>query len=473
MEKKDVTVLQQQVTLLRAEGKYKEAIGASYELIKLGNEMNSHKSLLVAYLNLAASYYCIGDIEEAFNNIEAYSEICRDRGDETDHLQLFNVLFLLYDYNKDYDRAKQTLAKSIELGEKLAKYNIISNGYSNLSHVLMLEEKFEEALHAAEQGLKIAKLHTPASPILEIRVSLNIALAYIGLGELEVADTLIKEIENQSVLDSFIREKSQSYILRGKWHVKQKNWKEAMESFNSAKELVVTYQDLYLLKTIQEERCKICDEMGDIQLGYLIQKEYISLLNEINQRELSLKAIKLEVKHHISEMERKANLDFLSGISNRSYLETTANDWLKKAHKENENVVCIAFDVDDFKTINDKYGHLCGDEVIKQVGKVCKETFSENDLIGRYGGDEFVILLYGETIEQSLLKVEKLKIALRKLHIESKSESLAIKTSIGVADNQKGQVKEFKDLFLLADQSLYLAKQNGKDQVLLYTAMHE
>ncbi|WP_456276594.1 diguanylate cyclase [Bacillus sp. AK128] len=468
MEQRDLLVLQQQVTVLRAEGKYKETIEACYELIRLAVEVNSHKSLLVAYINLAASYYCIGDIEEAFISIEAYSEICRTHGDEADHLQLFNVLFLLYDYNKDYDRAKQTLTKSIELGEKLEKYNIVSNGYSNLTHVLILEENYEEALTTAKLGLDMAKKHTPASPILEIRVSLNIALAYIGLGEMEIADNLIKEIEEQSVLDSFIREKSQSYILRGKWHVKQTNWKEAMESFNAAKELVESYQDLYLLKIIQEERCKICDEMGDIQLGYLIQKEYISLLNEINQRELSLKAIKIEVKHHVKEMERKANMDFLSGVYNRSYLETTANEWLKKANSENENVVCIAFDVDDFKAINDTYGHLCGDEVIKQVGTVCKSTFNEHNLIGRYGGDEFVILLYGETTEASLWKAEMLQESLKDLHIESQGQTLAIKTSMGVADNQKGQVKEFKDLFQLADKSLYQAKQNGKNQILLF-----
>jgi diguanylate cyclase (GGDEF)-like protein len=465
MEQKDVLVLQQQVTLLRAEGKYKETIEASYDLIKIGMEINSHKSLLVAYLNLAASYYCIGDIEEAFNSIDEYSEICREHGDEADYLQLYNVLFLLYDYNKDYKRAKQTLTKSIEIGEKLNKYNIISNGYSNFSHVLILEENYKEALEMAIKGLEMAKLHTPESPILEIRVRLNIALAYIGLGEMEVANTLINKITNHPVLDSFIREKSQSYTLRGNWHVKQKNWKEAMESFNFAKELVESYQDLTMLKTIQEERCKICDEMGDIQLGYLVQKEYISLLNEINKRELSLKAVKLEVKHHIKEMERKANTDFLSGVYNRSYLETTANEWLQKAHKEKENVVCIAFDVDDFKTINDQYGHLCGDEVIKQVGTLCKKILNDNELIGRYGGDEFVILLYGETIETGYRKAEKIKEALGELYIESQGQSLAIKTSMGVADNQKGLVKEFKDLFLLADKSLYQAKQNGKNQI--------
>ncbi|MBE4909230.1 diguanylate cyclase [Bacillus luteolus] len=468
MEQKDVHILQQQVTLLRAEGKYKETIEAAYDLIKLGVEVNSHKSLLVGYINLAASYYCIGDIEEAFNSIEAYSEICRNQGDEPDYLQLYNVLFLLYDYNKDYEHAKQTLSKSIALGEKLKKYNIISNGYSNLGYVLIREENFKEALEMAKKGLEMAKIHTPESPILEIRVSLNIAHAYIGLGEIEVADTLINEITNHPVLDSFIREKSQSYILRGNWHVKQKNWKEAMESYNSAKELVESYQDLNLLKTIQEKRCKICDEMGDIQLGYHIQKEYISLLNELNKRELSLKGVKLEVKHHIKEMEQKANTDFLSGVYNRSYLETTANEWLRKAYKEKENVVCIAFDVDDFKTINDKYGHLCGDEVIKQVGTVCKNLMKDNELFGRYGGDEFVMLLYGGTIETSKEKAEKIKKALEELYIDSQGKSLTIKTSMGVANNQKGLVKEFKDLFLLADKSLYQAKENGKNQIFVY-----
>ena len=111
--------------------------------------------------------------------------------------------------------------------------------------------------------------------------------------------------------------------------------------------------------------------MNDIPLGYVVQKEYITLLNEISDREIAMLAQKLEIKHSIATIEKKANTDYLTGLYNRSFIENTTNEWLKQASIKNESIVCIAFDIDNFKSINDEYGHLFGDEVIKQVSSVC------------------------------------------------------------------------------------------------------
>ena len=165
-----------------------------------------------------------------------------------------------------------------------------------------------------------------------------------------------------------------------------------------------SYQDIYLLKTIQEERCRLCDSMKDVHLGYIVQKEYIALLNEINQRELALKAQKLDIKHSVTELEKKVNTDFLTGIYNRSYLEVVTNEWLKKATDVNKDVVCIVFDIDHFKMINDEFGHLFGDEIIKIVSSTCLELIGENEMLGRYGGDEFVAILNQSSLDSGRLK---------------------------------------------------------------------
>ncbi|MFY0544045.1 tetratricopeptide repeat-containing diguanylate cyclase [Brevibacillus sp. H7] len=465
MKKEDLQLLQQNVTLLRAEGKYKETIEACYHLLRCGMELHDHKSILIAHLNNAASYYCIGDIEEAFASIGAYDEVCSKYGDETDQLHLYNVLFLLYEYNKDFDKAKETLEKSIELGKKLKKFNIISNGYSNYSHVYIVEENYADALEMAKMGLAMAKLHQPASPILELRVKLNMAEAYIGLGDFGASRSLIDEMMNDPVFDSFIREKSQFYMLQGSWYSKQNLYREAFESLTYAKELVESYHDVYLLKFIQEERCKLCERMDDIHLGYTVQKEYISLLNEISNREIALAALKLDVKHSLTAIEKKANTDYLTGLYNRNYLETTANVWLKQASERNESIVCIVFDIDNFKLINDEYGHLFGDEVIKQVGEACSKIMGENELIGRYGGDEFVVIVKGASLERGKKKAELIKETVENLQMKKDGKSVSIKTSMGVADNSDGTVMYFNDLFHAADVGLYKAKQNGRNQI--------
>lgn len=465
MNKQDLINLQKKMTQLRAEGKYKETLETGYLLLQCGMEQNDYKSILIAHFTNAAAYYCIGDIEEAFNSIGEADEICVRFGDDADFLNLYNILFLLYEYKKDFNRAKETLTKSIELGIKLKHYNIASNGYSNFSHILLTENDYSHALEMGEKGLEMAKLHQPASPILELRVRLNIAQSYIGLKDFDASGKIINEMKNDPILDSFIREKSQFYILQGSWLSNQKFYKEAYESLSIAKELVESYKDIYLLKVIQEERSKLCELMNDIPLGYAVQKEYIAVLNEISNRELSLTALKLEVKHGLTTIKKQAYTDYLTGLYNRNYLENTTNEWLKESTLNNESIVCIVFDIDHFKWINDEFGHLFGDEVIKQVSNAASCIIEEKDLFGRYGGDEFVVLLRNSTLKEGKKKAEQIIEVLRNLEIEKNGKVLSIRTSIGISDNSNAGIKNFSDLFHSADKALYKAKQNGKNQI--------
>lgn len=465
MEKQDLKLLQRKVTLLRAEGKYKETIEAGYVLLELGMEVNDYKSVLTAHVNNAASFYCIGDIEEAFDSIDNYTEVCTKQGDDLDWVNLYNVSFLLYETNKDYIKAKETLAKSIQLAEKLEKYNIVSNGYSNLSHVYMEEENYEKALEMAILGLEMAKLHKPESFILEFRVKLNLAKSYIGLEDLKASKSLIDEMIDDPLLETFQREKAQCYDLQGAWYTKNNLYAEAYKSYTYAKNIVEEYNDVNLLKTIQEERCKLCELMNDVQLGYIVQKEYIALLNEISERQIALAALKLDIKHSISAIKAKANIDYLTGVYNRSYLEGTANEWLEQASINNETIHCLALDIDNFKGINDEFGHLFGDEAIKHVSKACSSNLQENELIGRYGGDEFVVILKGASPEESLLKAEQIKENIRNLQINKGENSITIQVSIGIADNLGGKITSFENLFHSADMALYKAKQGGKNKI--------
>ncbi|KGR79443.1 GGDEF domain-containing protein [Ureibacillus manganicus] len=465
MELEELKLLQQRVTSLRAEGKYKETIETSQELLKLGLECNDYKSVLIAHLNKAASFYCIGDMEEAFQSIDSYSEVCLQYGDDVDWLSFYNVRFLLYEFQKDYTKAKETLYRTIDIGKKIHKYNIVSNGYSNLSHLFLVEENFEQALEMANLGLEMAKLHKPKSEILETRVKLNMAKSYIGLQKFVESKRIMDEITRSNILDSFIREKSQYYDLLGMWHAKLELYQEAFDAYTNSKQLVESYNDLYLLKTIQEERIKLCDLMNDIEKGYIVQKEYIKLLEDINDRELALTALKLEVKHSIRSFEKKANTDFLTGVFNRNYLESKVSELLNQASDKQENIVCIIIDIDDFKLFNDEYGHLFGDEVIKQVCKACEDILQKDEIIGRFGGDEFVIITNGQSLEEGKNKAMQIDEAIRNIKINNGGESFSITVSMGVADNQKGKITSFQELFHLADIALYEAKNRGKNQI--------
>jgi len=465
MEKEDLISLQRTVLKLRVEGKYEETIEACFELLEAGLTANDPKSILTAHINNAASFYCIGGIEEAFHSIDAYLEYCEDYGDEADRLNGCNVLFLLNEYNKDYPKAKATLERAIELGKKLRHYNIVSNAYSNYSSILATEEDFEGAHTMATKGLAMAKLHEPRTPILEFRVKLNIANALIGLEKMEAAELLVNEMVNDPLLESFIREKTQVHDLYGRFLMQKKMYPEALQAYDKAKELAESYNDRNLLKDILEKRCKLCELMGDMQRGYKAQQAYIDLLCDLRQHEVAMAAVKLGVKHRISTIERRANTDFLTGLYNRSYMETMTNKWLAEAARTSESIVCIAFDLDNLKSLNDTYGHIFGDKIIKRIGQACSSQIRSGDLMGRFGGDEFAIILRDLSIEEAHYKAEKLLEEVRSIKIEKDGIYISLTASVGLADNANGKIQTFTELFHQADVALYQAKESGKNRI--------
>lgn len=453
--------LQQEVSLLRAEGKYKETIDRGLELLEIGKAQQHPKSQLVALINIAACYYSIGEISQAFETIDAYQKQCHKHGDDEDFLQLYNVLFLLYEYYKDYNQAIVTLEKSMELAKALKRYNVASNAYSNMSHVFLEMGNYTEALEMAKEGLDMAKLHKPESPLLEYRVKLNLAKSLLLTGDMETSYRMIEEMSADPILETNLREKTQCYMLHGEWSAANGRLSEALQMFGKAKEVVGGYKDPYILKSVLEKLIELSEDSRQYETGFYLQKEYISLLNDLAEQELAKKALKLDVKHRLTETEKRANTDSLTGIFNRAYIEKKADEWLKSGIF----VVCIVFDIDDFKQINDGYGHLFGDEVIRNAATACLSLIGDNELFGRYGGDEFIILMKEATLEEGKKKAEQIRRTLHRLLEGKAGTNLTLKISLGVSSNENSDAQTFKDLFHLADQALYKAKQQGKNQV--------
>ncbi|MGO1058308.1 tetratricopeptide repeat-containing diguanylate cyclase [Planococcus sp. FY231025] len=467
MSEGNLVYFQKQTILNRVEGSNRSAVHAAYQVLEDSLESEDSRRIMAAYLRIGRVFFEAGETEEAFRYINAYKELCAASGDGIDWLHLHHALFELYQFTNDTGKAAETLEAIIALGQRLEKHNVVSDAYIGLSRIFLMEGNHAAALEMAEKGLQEADLHERESAILKLKVKLNKAEAQIGLWNFKGSEKLFEDMESSPALDEFIHEKTRFYELQGAWFAKQKKYEEAFDAYTIAKEMAESLKDLEQLKRIQEERCRLCELIGDSKLGFSVQKEYIALLTEIHNNELAKAAVKMEIQHNIAEYERRANTDFLTGLYNRSYIETTADEWLRKAAAVRENLVCIVFDIDDFKAINDENGHLFGDEAIKLVSRACSQIFREEDLVGRFGGDEFVIILKGASLEIGKHKAEQLTEALAAVPLDKEGEAFELTISIGISDNGAGAVKTFKELFHLADTQLYKAKQSGKNRIIV------
>jgi diguanylate cyclase (GGDEF)-like protein len=171
----------------------------------------------------------------------------------------------------------------------------------------------------------------------------------------------------------------------------------------------------------------------------------------------------------LARLTRQAHTDELTNLANRRALDERLDDEVDHAKRLGTNVAFVIADIDNFKSINDRYGHQTGDEVLRRVARTFADAVRELDLPGRYGGEEIGVVLPGTNLSGARALAEKIRKNLEELHITSPDgESLQVTASFGAAcfPAQAG----VEELVAAADAALYEAKRTGKNRVVTATA---
>jgi len=169
-------------------------------------------------------------------------------------------------------------------------------------------------------------------------------------------------------------------------------------------------------------------------------------------------------------LQRIVVTDALSGCYNRRGLNQLAEREVSRAVRLKKDLAVLAIDVDHFKRINDDYGHLTGDEVIREIGDLLRETSREVDVVARFGGEEFTILAPDSNDEGGLILADRVLHAFRAHAFRSLPPEVRVTVSIGVAAAPARDDEIAKTLFARADEALYVAKRNGRDRGVLWHA---
>lgn len=169
-----------------------------------------------------------------------------------------------------------------------------------------------------------------------------------------------------------------------------------------------------------------------------------------------------KLKEKSNLLEYQASHDKLTGLFNRNRFDEIYTKEIKRARRYENDLSIIIFDVDDFKMVNDTYGHQVGDEVLKEMSQILLNSVREQDITVRWGGEEFLVLLPQTNLEGAILAADKIRIAINEHSFTDKS--LTITGSFGVA--QLLDEDSEKDFISRADKFLYEAKRTGKNKVI-------
>ncbi len=162
------------------------------------------------------------------------------------------------------------------------------------------------------------------------------------------------------------------------------------------------------------------------------------------------------------QLERLSRTDSLTQLYNRGYWEECLEQEFKR-HKRYQSGACLVmFDIDHFKKVNDTYGHPTGDEVIRETARVVRESIRDIDTAGRYGGEEFTVILPDTDQAGASLFAERLRAAIEGLLIEYENNSLQFTVSLGIAELSE-QIDNRGEWISAADEALYHAKSAGRN----------
>lgn len=162
-----------------------------------------------------------------------------------------------------------------------------------------------------------------------------------------------------------------------------------------------------------------------------------------------------------------AEYDELTGISNRYHFNNQAKQALKYCQAKHAAVAMILFDLDHFKAINDQFGHATGDWALQQIVQMCKQFMRSNDIFGRIGGEEFVIMMPGCELDKATLLAEICRDAIVSIDCNSSEHNFSLSASFGVSGSELSGY-DLKQLLADADKAMYQAKARGRNQVVEY-----
>ena len=185
----------------------------------------------------------------------------------------------------------------------------------------------------------------------------------------------------------------------------------------------------------------------------------------------SLEEANRELQTALAREQTLSHTDVLTGIHNRRHLFELAGQKLAVALRYQQPLAVMMMDIDHFKKVNDTFGHAVGDQMLKSVTQIACAKLRSADVIGRYGGEEFVILLPMTNAQQAILSAERIRAGVAALRVPTEKGDASATLSIGIVEiNHELSMEAVEDVFRRADQAMYAAKQAGRNRVVIFSS---
>lgn len=196
---------------------------------------------------------------------------------------------------------------------------------------------------------------------------------------------------------------------------------------------------------------------------YIVKPVRMGIVKEVVKRACERIELQKQLMEATRQLQILAVTDDLTNVYNQRYFKERLTEEFERTQRYSQPLSCMMIDVDRFKTLNDTYGHLEGDKILKKIAQVIKESIRSSDLLARYGGDEFILLLPQTPSDKAFMVAERIKAGITDNFASSYQELGSLTVSLGISTIPNPEVKEETDLVSQADKALYAAKRAGRN----------
>ncbi|MEG0153270.1 MAG: GGDEF domain-containing protein [Cellulosilyticaceae bacterium] len=426
---------------------YKEALEKAFKGIKRIDQINSRRELKEAYLCINTAFQALGDYQNAVKYLEMYMALQKESERNKSHawvLKLDNKRAEIQatTYKLLYDQMEILSDIGQQITSNLDRSNILDIIETEI-HRLIQIDVFHVALCTQE------------------------SLEYI----LSIEDKVPIDVKNVSVNEDSLG----NYCVKSKKDILindiTKDYHKYFDDYTAYIEKVRSIQNRASEKVPQSALFTLVQIEGEVVGVMSVQSYRKDTYTNKDLNTLKILGSYLAIGLKNSDLFEKTNYwathDSLTEILNRKELVNKGGKLYTEISDLDAPMCCAMIDIDHFKQVNDRYGHIVGDKVLKKVAQVISNSLRKTDMIGRYGGEEFLMFLpYTDKVE-AISIAEKIRKSIENMSVEvDEQESVNVTLSLGVVEVCKE--KSFAEFINQADTALYVAKETGRNKVVDY-----
>lgn len=454
----------------------------AFELMELAlshaYESNDPFQLVETYNVFAILYGALNDFPSAIDYLKKSIEIMEANPQFTQNTYLYVNLADAYRASKQFELANEYLGKSFDIARNSNDISLKAYAHQVKGRLLVDQEKYESALN---EILIAQQLHKQVGEeLFSFEINSELVQIYTELGQLDKAQThltLAKEYAEQlgSQDAHYInRLESQLAFENGDFEQAYKLLNESYAQYRDQFNDNLTYVSNLSREQLDQERLvfenKLLEQENKLNEQYVQEsKKYSYILWVLILLLLLVVGVALWIMLRYRSLaranHRMAFTDNLTKLPNRRHVFRTLELQHKASGQGRKAYSVILFDIDFFKSINDRFGHNVGDKVIQATRNICEAILRDTDTIGRIGGEEFLILLPDTGIKEAYSIAERLREYFESYNFDDIAPGLTVTSSFGVTEYMPED--ETLDLVInRADRLLYKAKNEGRNQVM-------